>query len=350
MHAGRNRRYGEPQVLDTILGRVSGGDDLSMDEMAETIGLMMDGGCADDQIALLLTALRSKGECVDEVAGAAQAMRQHMVKIPSQHENLLDTCGTGGDASGTFNISTAAAIVASAAGAHVAKHGNRSITSKSGSSQVLEALGVNIGADVDQVGACLDEAGICFCFAPLMHPSMKQVAAVRRQLGVPTIFNMLGPLCNPAGAPFQLLGVGRAEMRPLLAAALLKLGTQRSLVVHGTDGLDEVTLSGATLVTEVVHGELNEFEWHPSEFGLATAGKEEMMVEGPEASAALIERILGGQAGAPRDIVILNAAAALFTVGIDRSPQKCAGLAGTAIDSGAARRQLDELIRVSNAG
>ena len=202
-----------------------------------------------------------------EVAGAAAAMRQRMTPIRSSRPDLIDTCGTGGDGSKTFNISTAAALVAAAAGVPVAKHGNRGITSRSGSADVLAALGVNIEADVACVEACLDELGICFCFAPLLHAAMKHVAPIRKQLGTPTIFNILGPLVNPASAPFQLLGVGRPELQPLLAEALLQLGVGRVLVVHGSDGLDEVTLGGVTNVIEAGGGRLQKFAWTPADFG-----------------------------------------------------------------------------------
>ena len=222
----------------TLLGRVSAGEDLGQEEMAGVIDEIMRGTWADEQIGLLLTALRAKGESVAEVAGAASAMRQHMTPIRTHRENLVDTCGTGGDGAGTFNISTAAALVTAAAGVPVAKHGNRKISSRTGSADVLAALGVNIEAPVRLVERCLDELGIGFCFAPQLHPAMKHVAAVRRKLAVPTIFNLLGPLANPAGAGFQLLGVGRPELRSLLAAALAKLGTRRAIVVCGADGLD----------------------------------------------------------------------------------------------------------------
>ena len=222
--------------MNSLLGRLSAGEDLSRDEMTRAISQVMAGSCSEEQIALLLTALRAKGETVDEVAGAAAAMRQHMTPIRSRHDKLLDTCGTGGGGSPTFNISTTAALVIAAVGVPLAKHGNRSVTSKSGSADVLAALGVNIEASVPQVERCLDELGICFCFAPLMHPAMKHVAAVRRKLGVRTIFNLLGPLANPAGARFQLLGVGLPELRPLIASALRLLGTERALVVSGRDG------------------------------------------------------------------------------------------------------------------
>ncbi|HYW81055.1 MAG TPA: anthranilate phosphoribosyltransferase, partial [Thermoguttaceae bacterium] len=230
-------------MIETTLKTVESGNDLSMQQMSEAIGLIMQGRCEEDQIARLLIALHKKGETVAEVAGAAQAMRQHMTPIQTVRTGLIDTCGTGGDGSKTFNISTAAALVTAAAGVPVAKHGNRGITSRSGSADALAALGVNVDADVAQVEACLDDLGICFCFAPLLHQAMKYVGPVRNKLDHPTIFNMLGPLVNPAGAPFQLLGVGRPQLRPMLAEALSMLGTRRTLVVHGNDGLDEVTLA-----------------------------------------------------------------------------------------------------------
>ncbi len=335
-------------MMQDILRRVSAGEDLPMHEMAATVDTIMQGSCDESQIAQLLTALRAKGETVEEVAGAAQAMRRHMTRIRSDRDDLIDTCGTGGDSSGTFNISTAAALVTAAAGVPVAKHGNRAITSKTGSADVLAALGVNVEASVPQIEACLREVGICFCFAPLMHQSMKHVAAVRKKLGVPTIFNMLGPLCNPAEAPYQLLGVGKPRLRPLLAHALELLGIRRGLVVCGEDGLDEVTLSGTTHVTETVASRRSEFLWTPTDFGLPVASKESMQVSGPDESAALILRILEGHPGPPRDIVVLNAAAAIFTTGKEMSPVECARLATEAIDSGAARGLLECLVRVSN--
>ena len=330
--------------LQATLGKVSAGEHLSMEEMASTIDAIMQGECEDRDIAALLTGLRANGETVDEVAGAAAAMRKHMAKISSSRTGLIDTCGTGGDGSGTFNISTAAAIVTAAAGVPVAKHGNRGITSKSGSADVLAALGVNIEASLPVVERCLDELGLCFCFAPLMHQSMKHVAAVRRSLGVPTIFNMLGPLCNPAEASFQLIGVGRAELRPMLAEALAKLGVQRAAVVHGEDGLDEVTLSGRTYVSLVEGETIDEHMWSPEDFGLAQADKDTMLVDGPEASAAMIRNIFAGENRGPaRDIVVLNAAAALWTAGKESDQRACAQLAADAIDSGTANALLARL-------
>ena len=335
--------------IRSTIGRVAAGENLSMDEMAAAIGAIVAGVCDDGEIATLLTALRAKGETVGEVAGAALALRREMTPIRTHRTGLVDTCGTGGDGSRTFNISTAAAIVTAAAGVPVAKHGNRSITSRTGSADALAALGVNIGATVRQVERCLDELGLCFCFAPLLHPSMKNVSAVRKKLGVPTIFNLLGPLSNPASAPFQVVGVGRDELRPLLAAALQKLGTERSIVVRGDDGIDEVSLAGPTQVTLVENGKLSEFTWTPEDFGLTRADRSTMLVDSPDQSATIIRRVLAGDWGSARDIVVLNAAAALWTTRRDSSPRACAALAARVIDSGAAAKLLAELAALSNA-
>ncbi|HUE69419.1 MAG TPA: anthranilate phosphoribosyltransferase [Pirellulaceae bacterium] len=322
--------------LTDHLGRVSAGQDLSLADMADVIDHVMRGQCAENQIALLLTALRAKGESVDEIAGAAQAMRRHMTPIRHSRKGVVDTCGTGGDGSGTFNISTAAAIVTAAAGVPVAKHGNRSITSKSGSADVLAELGINVEAPVPVVERCLEELGICFCFAPHLHPSMKHVGPIRKQLGFPTIFNLLGPLCNPASAPFQVLGVGRPEHKERIAAALARLGIEHAVVVSGEDGLDEVTLGGTTQAIEIRGHDTSPLSWQPEDFGLTPAGRETMLITGPQESAAIIRRVLSGERGPCRDIVILNAAAALWTAGREPSPVACAQLAAAAIDSGQA--------------
>jgi anthranilate phosphoribosyltransferase len=335
--------------IQSTVGRVSGGENLAMNEMAGVIGSMMDGDWSDDEIGLFLNALRLKGETVEEIAGAARAMRQHMTPIRTTRSGCIDTCGTGGDGSGTFNISTAAAIVTAAAGVPVAKHGNRSMTSKTGSADVLAELGVNIEASVATVERCLDEVGICFCFAPQLHASMRHVSAARKKLGVPTIFNMLGPLCNPASAPFQLLGVGKPHLRELLSKALSMLGMKRAVVVCGEDGLDEVTLGGVTNVTEVAEGLLTETTWRPADFELVEAGNESMLVDGPQASATMIRNILAGSSGAPRDIVVINAAAALWTAGVDESLAACATKTAAAIDSGAAKDLLAKLGEASHA-
>jgi len=328
---------------------VKAGQDLGMAEMTELIGLVMEGECAEGDIVDLLVALHEKGEAVEEVAGAAIAMRSKMVKIRCPHERFIDVVGTGGDGSSTFNISTASALVAAAAGVPVAKHGNRGFTSKSGSADVLATLGVNIEASVSTIEACLKELGLCFCFAPLMHGAMKHVGPARRRISTPTIFNILGPLANPAEAPFQLLGVGRAHQQQLLAEAVLRLPTQRVAVVHGTDGLDEVTLAAPTRVIEAVKGELRETEWTPADFGLPTRERDAMIVDSPEASAAIIRDILDGEAGPCRDIVVANAAAAVWTVLTDKgvSLKECAARVADAIDSGDAKRLLQRLAECS---
>jgi anthranilate phosphoribosyltransferase len=336
-------------VIEATLGRLSAGQNLSMEEMSAAIEAVMEGAVPEGQIGLLLTLLHEKGETVEEVAGAAAALRRHMTPIPTRRSDVLDTCGTGGDASGTFNISTAAALVAAAAGVPVAKHGNRRITSRTGSADVLAALGVNIDASVPCVGASLDELGICFCFAPLLHGSMKRVASVRRQLGFPTIFNLLGPLTNPARASYQLLGVGKPHLRPLLANALLLLGVRRAVVVAGEDRLDEVTLTGRTQVSETTPDGVHEFTWSPGDFAIQERSNlEELLVDGPEQSAAMITRIVDGVSGAPRDIVVLNAAAALWTAHKTDDTKHAAELARQAIDSGAAKELLARLVEHSH--
>jgi len=335
--------------MQAILDQLRAGKNLSMEEVTGVFDVIMRGEAEKEQIAELLLALRAKGETVDEVAGAATALRKHMASIRTTRENLIDTCGTGGGGSGTFNISTAAAIVAAGAGAAVAKHGNRRMTSTSGSADVLAVLGVNIEAPLETVERCLDEVGICFCFAPLHHRSMRHVSEVRRRLGVPTIFNLLGPLCNPAGAPFQLLGVGRPEIRGLLAAALARLGTRRSAVVCGTDGLGEVTLAGETNVTEVTGEQLRELTWSPADFGLQPSAREALLADDPQASAAMIRRVLAGEKGPPRDIVVANSAAALWIAGHGETLAECARKSAESIDSGAAAEVLRRLAEVSHA-
>jgi anthranilate phosphoribosyltransferase len=339
-------------MITATLGRLAAGENLSQAEMTETIDLVMRGHLSDEQLALLLTALRAKGETVEEIAGAAAALRKHMTPIRTRHENVIDTCGTGGNGSKLFNISTAAALVTAAAGVPVAKHGNRAVTSRTGSADVLAALGVNIMAEQACVERCLNEVGICFCFAPIAHPSMKRVAQVRQKLGVPTIFNLLGPLTNPAGAPFQLLGVGRAELRQTMAQALALLGTKRSAVVSGEGGLGEVTIAGATFVSEVTQdGTIGEHRWTPADFGLATATSlDELIVENAEQSATLIQHVLAGEPGAARDIVVANAAAALWVAGKAPTLLEGAAMAQQAIDRGAARKLLDRLVEFTNGG
>jgi anthranilate phosphoribosyltransferase len=330
-------------ILSETLELVEAGRHLTREQMESAMGAMIEGRAAEEEMARLLTALHRKGETVAEIAGAAAALRRRVTPIRTRHLVFLDTCGTGGDASKTFNISTAAAIVTAAAGVPVAKHGNRGMTSRSGSADVLAELGVNIEADVARVEACLNELGLCFCFAPLLHQAMKHVSAVRKKLGTPTIFNLLGPLTNPAGAPYQLLGVGKAELQPRLAEAMLLLGTTRTLVVHAADGLDEVSLSGETHVIEAAEGRLRRFTWTPDDFGLPTADRATMLVANPQESAAVIRAILAGQPGPPRDITLANAAAALWTAGRGSTLKESRQLAAEAIASGKAEFLLEKL-------
>jgi anthranilate phosphoribosyltransferase len=337
-----------PDTFTTLLGRLAAGEDLTAGEMTEAMGAIMTGERSPGEIGLFLASLAAKGETAEEVAGAARAMREHMTPIRSRYDRLLDTCGTGGGGSNLFNVSTTAAVVIAATGVPVAKHGNRSVTSRSGSADVLAELGVNIAATIPQVEHCLDELGICFCFAPLMHPAMKHVAAVRKELGIRTIFNVLGPLSNPAGASHQLLGAGRPELRPLLASALRLLDVERALVVSGEDGLGEATLAGRTLATEVSRGAEREVAYRPEDFGLAVQSLDSARVESPAESAAIVRGVLAGQPGAARDIVILNAACGLITVDPALEPIEAAQQAAAAIDSGAAGELLQNLAALSH--
>jgi anthranilate phosphoribosyltransferase len=336
-----------PDTFTSLLGRVSSGENLDRAAMTVAMNHIMSGAADEGAIGLFLTALSAKGETAEEVAGAAAAMRAHMTPIRSRHARLLDTCGTGGGGSELFNVSTTAALVIAAAGVPVAKHGNRSVTSRSGSADVLAELGVNIDADIPQVERCLDELGICFCFAPRMHPAMRHVAAVRKKLGIRTIFNILGPLSNPAGASHQLLGAGRPNLRPLLATSLRLLGVERALVVSGSDGLGEVTLAGPTHGTLVDAQGEREVTLSPETFGLKRATLESLRVAGPAESAALVRQVLAAAQGPARDIVVLNAAAGLMTVDESQSPLACAERAAAAIDAGAARDLLARLVQQS---
>lgn len=335
--------------IETATQSALDGHDLDADTAEQLIGSMLANELEDQQIANLLLAVRAKGEAVSELVGAARALRRHMTPIASDHRLLLDTCGTGGDGSGTFNISTAAAIVTAAAGVPVAKHGNRAITSRSGSADVLSELGVNIQCQRETVRRSLDQVGICFCYAPLLHPAMRHVAEIRRSLGVPTLFNLLGPLCNPAGASHQLLGTGNAQTQQKLAAALQQLGTERSAVVRGDDGLDEVSLSARTSVLLVQAGATRERQWRPSDFGLSPIDPQALLAHTPEQSAAMIRQVLDGQPGAPRDIVVANAAASLWLCGACETLSVAAIKCAEVIDSGAASKTLASLVAITTS-
>lgn len=322
--------------LKIAVAELIDGRPLSANIMSSAVGSIMDGRCSEAEIAAFLTALRCRGESVGELVGAARAMRERSTPILCKTTGLLDTCGTGGDLLHTFNISTAAALVAAAAGQPVAKHGNRSATSSSGSADVLEAMGVNLKFSAEQVGTCIDEIGIGFCFAPLLHGAMKHVAPVRKQLGFRTIFNLLGPLTNPARASYQLIGTVRTTVAELLAKALHELGTQHTLVVCGNDELDEVSLWGETAVFEVSPHGITRHTWTAKTLGLSECTVESLHVESASESADVLQNVFTGQRGPARDIVVANAAAALLAANRASTIQAAVPVAEQAIDSGAA--------------
>lgn len=320
-----------------------GGNDLSAEQTGALIDAMLQGAANEEEVGQLLLALREKGEAVSELVGAARAMRKHMTRIDHNHDVLLDTCGTGGSGSGTFNISTAVAILASACGVAVAKHGNRRATSKTGSADVLECLGVKIESEPDQVSRRLNDIGICFCFAAKLHPAMRHVVSVRRKLAVPTLFNLLGPLCNPAGATHQLLGTAAPETQQKIAAALAELDTQRSYVLHAQDGQDEVSLDGETSCIEVASGTQQNHTWMPADFGLTPVHQNALAAANPPESAEIIRYLFGGSPGPHRDTVLAGCAAALRLVGRVSSLTEGVEIAAEAIDSGAAQDKLKQL-------
>lgn len=336
-------------ALRLVVDQLIAGQQLSADQMHAAISAVMDGQAAEVEIASLLTALRCRGETVATLVGAAKAMRERSTPIVCRSTALLDTCGPGGDGLGTFNISTAAALVAAACGVKVAKHGNRSATSKSGSADVLEALGVNLQLSPEQVGRCIDEVGIGFCFAPLLHTAMKHAGPVRKQLGFRTIFNLLGPLTNPAKAEFQLIGVPRNDLAEKLARALAELGTRHALVVCGNDELDEVSLWGTTRVWEIRGGSIEERTWTAAEHGLPSCRVEDLQIGDAADSAAVVRAVLDNQAGPARDMTVVNAAAALLAA--ERVDSLKAGVeqAGQAIASGAAKTLLERLCQFAQA-
>lgn len=321
-------------------------EDLSRRETEDLFGRLMEGELEEVHKAALLVGLAMKGESAAEIAGAASAMRERVVPIPHSRERATDTCGTGGDKKGTFNISTAAALVAAAAGAPIAKHGNRSVSSRSGSADVLEALGVGLKATPEAAGRTLDELGLAFLFAPRLHPAMKQVMGVRRSLGIRTVFNLLGPLTNPAGARRQLLGVYARDRVEDLARVLLELGSEHALVVHGADGLDEITTTGPTHVAEVRDGAVRTFVMEPETYGVEPVPVEALEGGTPEENAETMERLLAGEGDrALEDIVSLNAAAALYVAGEAPGISRGLEMARDVLATGAGARKLDELKR-----
>jgi anthranilate phosphoribosyltransferase len=327
------------------------GEHLTRAEAADLLDVLLAEDSTDAQIAALLTALAAKGETVDEIAGLASGLRSRAVRVNSRHENFIDTAGTGSSAAKTFNVSTAAAFVIAGAGLPVAKHGNRAASSRSGSADVLAALGVNIQASPEQSERSLNQLGICFMFAPLYHGATARVAAIRRQLGVHTTFNLLGPLCNPARAPRQIIGVFRQDLVQLLAEALAALGTTRAWVMHGADGLDEITLAGPTMIAEAAAGAVRTFEVTPEDFGLARADMDQLRGGDTADNSRIIQAVLRGQRrDEARSIVIANAAAALFVGGHAPTLREAAAMAAESIDSGAAQRKLKELAKATTDG
>jgi anthranilate phosphoribosyltransferase len=333
--------------IPDVLGQLLAGRDLSASQTERLITEVLAGRIGDAPTAGLLVALRAKGETGEELAAAAGVLRRHMVPLETARVDLLDTCGTGGDATNTFNISTATALVVAATGVPVVKHGNRAASSRSGSADVLAALGVTVECDAATVLRCLEIAGLAFCHAPRFHPVLRQVAALRRQLGVRTLFNFLGPLLNPAGASFQLIGVGQAGLLDPLAEAVKRLGTRHTLVVAGRDGLDEVTLTDVTLVRRVRGDAVTALEWTPEEFGLQRCRLEDLQVDSPAASAAAIRDVLNGVAGPRANVVLANAAASLLAAGRAGTLVEGVRIATAAVADGRARRLLDRLVAAS---
>jgi len=334
-----------PITPQQALARVIEHREIFYDEMLGLMRQIMAGEMSPVLMAALITGLRVKKETIGEIAAAATVMREFATKVSvADTTHLVDTCGTGGDTAHTFNISTAAAFVAAAAGARVAKHGGRSVSSKSGSADVLESLGVNIGLAPAAVAQSIAEVGLGFMFAPNFHGAMKHAAPVRRELGIRTLFNILGPLTNPAGAPNQVLGVFHPDLVGIQARVLQRLGARHALVVHGRDGLDEITLSGETLVGELRDGEVHEYTLHPAQFGLAEQPLDALRVDGVEASRARVLEVLDNVAGPARDIVVLNAGAAIYAAGVAGSLAEGVERANAAIASGAAKAKLQALV------
>jgi len=325
--------------------------DLTVEESAQAMNDIMSGEATPAQIAAFLVALRMKGETIAEITGCARVMREKAVAIDpgSSDTFVVDTCGTGGDTKHTFNISTAAALVTAGAGVTVAKHGNRAVSSTSGSADVLKELGLNLEANQATVEQCLREAHIGFLFAPLMHGAMKYAIGPRREVGVRTVFNILGPLTNPAGAPCQVLGVYDATLVEPLAGVLKNLGSVHCLVVHGEDGLDEISTISATQITELKDGEIRSYTLHPEDVGLPRATLAKLVVEGTPDAAAAVRSVLSGDEGPRRDIVILNAGAAIMVSGAATDLQAGIEKARESIDSGAAQQALNKMIEITNA-
>jgi anthranilate phosphoribosyltransferase len=334
--------------IKPFIAKVASGASLTEAEAYDVFAAMMDGDVTPAQIGAFLMALRVRGETVEEITGGARVMRERVVPVTAPG-GAIDTCGTGGDGSGSYNISTAVALVVAATGVPVAKHGNKALSSRSGSAEVLQALGVNVDLETADIERCLGNANIAFMLAPRHHTAMKHVAPVRVELGTRTVFNLLGPLSNPARAPFQLLGVFDGRWVAPLAHVLRNLGATRVWVVHGEDGLDEITTTGSTRVAELKDGEVREFTLTPEDAGLPRATAADLKGGDPAHNAAALAELLGGRKGAYRDIVLLNAAAALVVAGKAADLKSGVALAADALDSGAAKATLEKLVKASNA-
>nr|VFJ66709.1 MAG: anthranilate phosphoribosyltransferase [Candidatus Kentron sp. FM]VFJ70397.1 MAG: anthranilate phosphoribosyltransferase [Candidatus Kentron sp. FM]VFK08305.1 MAG: anthranilate phosphoribosyltransferase [Candidatus Kentron sp. FM] len=333
--------------IASAIRKVTEHQDLTGQEMTEVMGTIMSSEATPAQIGGFLIGLRMKGETADEIAAAATVMRALATPVEVSGEHLVDTCGTGGDASGTFNISTVSALVAAAAGARVAKHGNRAVSGKSGSADVLEAAGVNLELRPAQVAHCIEEIGVGFLFAPRHHAAMRHVIGPRREMAVRTIFNLLGPLTNPAGAPNQLLGVFSETWVEPIAQVLLRLGARHALVVHAEDGLDEISISAPTRVAELTDGRINVYTLTPEQFGITRADMEAIVVDSVDESLFLIYMVLNGEQGPANDIVALNAGAAIFAAGVSESLAQGIEKAREAIASGRAKEKLEALVAFS---
>ncbi|MBI2213640.1 MAG: anthranilate phosphoribosyltransferase [Acidobacteria bacterium] len=334
-------------MIGDAIRKLVGGGDLSRDESREMFGMLMDGLASDAQKAALLVALRMKGETVDEIVGAATAMRERVTPIDVDPAGLVDTCGTGGDGRGSFNVSTVSAIVAAGAGVRVAKHGNRAVSSSCGSADVLAALGADIDLDAKQSARVLESAGVSFLFAPRMHPAMAAVSAVRRELGLRTIFNILGPLTNPAFAKRQLLGVFSPKLVETMALVLAELGAEHALVVHGDDGMDEISVSAVTHAFEIKGGAVEARQITPESLGLRRHGPAEVAGGDPATNARIAREVLAGEGGARRDIVLANAGAAIYVGGIEPTLRDGVEAARDSIDSGRALETLEALVAAS---
>jgi anthranilate phosphoribosyltransferase len=333
------------QAIDRLVNRI----DLSEAETIEVMNQIMTGEATPLQVAAILTALRMKGETVDEITGAARVMREKAHRVNVGTKTVLDTCGTGGDQKGTFNISTTSAFVLAGAGVNVAKHGNRSVSSLSGSADVLGALGVKVDAPKERVEQCIAKIGIGFLFAPLLHEAMKYAVQPRRDIGIRTIFNILGPLTNPAMATHQLIGIYSGALVGVVAHVLNNLGSVRAMVVHGLEGLDEISLCGPTKVAELRGGEVKEYTVEPEQFGFKACRLEELHGGNPDESAAIVRGVLESKKGPPRDVVLLNSGAALYVSGTAATIHDGIRLAAVSIDSGKARQKLAELVEMTNA-